>query len=171
MTLDQEVQFAIAQLQKFGKVIAENRKKINDVGGEFMASAIAQATPRGPSMHYRYNTSKANKGMRAPKGMGTVVASYSPGNLKGSMQVLKLNRSKTKTYVGARLAKGKASGNFGPAGRSDGYYAHMVDGGTKNSDAQNYYRPAVTRATPTVLNILLQKWKRLGAVTEAYLAI
>jgi hypothetical protein len=152
-------------------VIADNRKAINDAGGSFMAEAIAQATPRGERVHYRYNTAKVNRGMRAPKGMGTVVATYQPGNLQKSMQVLKLNRAKTKTYVGARLAKGKATGNFGAGARTDGFYAHMVDGGTKHTSAQNYYRPAVLRATPTVLNILLKKWQRLGATTEAYLSI
>ena len=169
--MEQEVQTAIDKLQKFGKVVAENRKSINDGGGAIMADALQQATPRGSKTHYRYNTAKVNRAIRAPKGMGNIVATYSPGNLKKSMQVLKLNRAKTKTYVGARLAKGKATGKFGAGARTDGFYAHMVDGGTKHMDARNYYRPAVERATPTVLAFLIRKWTRLGAITEAYLAI
>jgi hypothetical protein len=161
MTLDQEVQAAIATLNKLPKVVMENRKPISALGGAYMASAIEAATPRGNKVHFRYSTAKGNKSMRAPKGMGTIVATYQPGNLQNSLQVLKLNRAKTSTYVGARLAKGKAAGTFGAGIRTDGYYAHMVDGGTVNMSGRHYFVPARDRATPTVLSIMLRQWERL----------
>ena len=111
--IESEMADIFARLHKLGKIYTEAAPKIAAEGGAYFAVVAEMAAPRGSKIHKRYSTAKVNKAIRAPKGMGTVVATYSPGNLGNSMQILPLRRTKSAVYVGAKLAKGQAKGNFG----------------------------------------------------------
>lgn len=160
MSLQQDIDKAIATLNKLPRVVADNRKRISEEGARVIVSALGLAAPRSEKTHYRYATDKVNKSMRAPKGMGNKVATYEPGNLENSIRMLNLSKVKTGTYVGARLAKGNTTGTFGTS-RFDGYYAGMVVGGTRHSAPNDFWWPAVEKATPAALGIMLRQWIRL----------
>lgn len=161
MALEAEIDAAVKVLYKYGSTVKDNRQRIAGLGGAYMASATEAATPRGTKVHYRYATAKVVRGIRAPKGMGKKVATYYPGNLAASSQVLRFRRAKTKVYVGAKLAKGRASGSFGRGVRTDGYYLGMVESGTKNMVGRKFWTNAVTSATPRTLAIMLNEWGKL----------
>jgi hypothetical protein len=74
-----------------------------------------------------------------------VVATYAPGNLAASFGVLALKKQDYRVTVGAKLAKGNSTGSFGPFGRSDGYYAHMIERGTKNMSERPFVGPTWAR--------------------------
>lgn len=82
--------------------------------------------------HKRYKKTGASGKIKAPKGKGTVVAIYKPGNLKRSIKTLTFRKSKTAVFVGPKLEKRGASGEYGSDAKVDGYYAHMVEFGTVN---------------------------------------
>ena len=157
MALEQDIQKAIDTLYALTGDIKAERLRIASLGGAVMAASLDAAAPRGKVIHKRYSTAKATRRLRAPKGMGTVVATYFPGNLAGSEQTLKLSKVKTKVIVGAKLAKGKASGTFGKS-RSDGYYLHMVEHGTKNWAGRPFVRRTISAASNRVLTIMLNQW-------------
>jgi len=156
MTLEEEVQQVIKRLRKMPAVLAKERPRINALAGAYMASTLEAAAPRGKRIHKRYSTAKVNKRMRAPKGMGTVVATYYPGNLAMSEQVLKLNRAKAFVYVGAKLAKGSGSkGTFGIGKRADGYYLAMVHKRTP------FVPQAVERSKNRIYKLMIDEYLRV----------
>jgi HK97 gp10 family phage protein len=145
-----EVAAAIAKLQKLSKEFTPEivKKEILEDAAVIMQNAAAEKAPRGGSVHRRYSTAKASKSIRAPRGSGRVVAIYYPGNLRGSIKILNFKRSKD-VFVGAALNKRGSKGTFGQ-GRFDGYYAHMVEFGTRNYAARPFMRPAVAQASGQV---------------------
>lgn len=167
MSLDQDIAAAIVKLKKCGTMFADNRQRVAALGGVYMATAAESGAPKSSKVHKRYSTAKVNKKMRAPKGMGTVVATYHPGNLAQSMQVLKFSRAKTKVYVGSKLAKGGARGTFGLGSRTDGYYLGMVTDGTKHSSPNRFFAQAVNKSSGTVLRIMINEFTRLVKQFEA----
>lgn len=155
MTMEEEIQEVIKRLRKMPGVFAKERPRINALGGAYMASSLEAAAPRGNRIHKRYSTAKVNKRMRAPKGMGTVVATYYPSNLAMSEQVLKLNRAKAFVYVGAKLAKGNAKGTFGIGRRTDGYYLPMVHKRTP------FVPQTVERSKNRIYKIMIDEYLRV----------
>ena len=156
--LESEMADVFARFQRLGKLYVQAAPRIAAIGGSYLASAAESAAPKGRRIHKRYSTAKVNKAIRAPKGMGTVIATYSPGNLARSMQVLKLRRTKSAVYVGANLAKGTAKGNFSGI-RADGYYLHMVEGGTRNwPGGKPFFMATWNRAKPRVTKIMLDQF-------------
>ena len=89
-----------------------------------LVSAARAEVKVGTKVHKRYPWNNRRK-KRAAKGAGRVVATYQPGNLRGSIKTLVFRRSMA-VFVGPKLKKG--GGSFGP-GNPDGYYAHMVHNG------------------------------------------
>lgn len=172
MALEAEIDTAIKTLGKYPRLVIDNRQRIAAKGGDYAASAAKTAAPRSLKPHYRYSTPKLNKGTRAPKGMGVKVATYNPGNLGASIRVLKFSRAKSKVFVGAKLAKGASpQGIFGPGGRSDGYYLHMVEQGTKNASARPFFLRAIEAAKPGAYSIMLSEWRKLSARFEQQNAV
>lgn len=161
MTIEVNIESAVKTLRGYGNVVAENRQRIAALGGAYAASAAESAAPRSPKPHYRYSTPKVNRKIRAPKGMGKIVATYMPGNLGNSIRVLKFPKAKSKVYVGARLQKGSPSGTFGTGARADGYYLHMVEKRTKYHDGNPFFLSAIERAAPRVHSIMLGEWVKL----------
>jgi hypothetical protein len=93
-----------------------------------IVDALFLAAPHGRRIHKRYKSAGLNKRIRAGKGKGSVVAIYRPGNLATSFQIFRFGGAKFTLSVGAKLQKGNATGAFGPGtGRTDAYYAHMVE--------------------------------------------
>lgn len=164
----QDINRAVAKLQKFGDVVARNRQRIAALGAERGAGSAQAAAPRSPKPHYRYSTPKATSRLRAPKGMGRIAATYYPGNLALSIRPLFFRSAKTKAYIGAKLIKGKSTtGEFGKAirrntiGKTDGYYLHMVERGTKYASARPFFTRSIMMAAPSVFRIMLSEWEKL----------
>lgn len=166
MALEQEITATIRTLYYFGDVVKKNRQRIAALGGAYFAATAEASAPRSKRPHKRYNTAKVVRSIRAPKGSGTVVATYFPGNLGASIQVLKFRQAQSKVFVGARLAKGQASGSFGRGVRTDGYYLNMVELGTRYAAARPFFRAAWQRAQPRVLSIMADQWQRLARQFE-----
>lgn len=155
--LESEMADVFARFQRLGKLYVQAAPRIAAIGGSYLASAAESAAPKGRKIHRRYSTSKVNKAIRAPKGMGTVVATYSPGNLARSMQVLKLRRTKSAVIVGANLTKGSAKGNFSGM-RTDGYYLHMVEGGTNKWAGKPFFMATWNRVRPRIERMMIDQF-------------
>ena len=158
MSLQADIDRAVATLGRMSKEVADNRQRIAAKGGTYMTGIIRPAAPVSARPHYRYATPKLLRGLRAPKGMGVKVATYLPGNLAKSARVLKFRRAKSKVFVGARVAKGNASGVFGQGARVDGYYLAMVESGPNRNP---FWRAAVASAENGTLSVMLREWQKL----------
>lgn len=143
----------LKELETFGRDTRRDRKKIQRPPAEMLRGELEMAAPIGDKVHYRYSTPKVSKGRKAPKGMGRKVAEYHPGNLGDAIKILPLKSQDT--FVGARLEKGTdPQGKFGPGlgmDKSDGYYLHMVEYGTKKWGGRPFYRRTVAKMETPVL--------------------
>lgn len=161
----QEVAQLIGELREISKKAKSDTSRILKVSAKPLVNALFIAAPHGKKVHKRYSTVKLSKKIRAGRGKGTVVATYAPGNLAASFAVLALKKQDYRVTVGAKLAKGSAKGDFGPHGRTDGYYAHMIEKGTRNMTARPFIGPTWARMKePTkilIVNNLKKKIKRL----------
>jgi HK97 gp10 family phage protein len=160
MTLEQEVDQVVAKFRGFAGVMQGEQKRIAALGGAYFAASAEAAAPTGNRVHKRYSTTKAVRSIRAPKGMGNVVATYMPGNLARSIRVLDLKRTQNAVYVGARLQKGSPSGTFSGM-RADGYYMHMVEKGTRKWGGRPFFLSAWNRAKPMVEKIMTAEFLRV----------
>ena len=154
-----EIDALSVTLQRFGAVMDKDIKRAAALGGAYFASTAESAAPVGTKIHKRYSTAKVNAAIRAPKGMGNVVATYYPGNLARAIRVLDLKRTKNAVFVGARLQKGAYSGVFSGM-RADGYYMHMVEGGTKNWSGRPFFIAAFNRSKPRIEAIMTSELER-----------
>jgi HK97 gp10 family phage protein len=171
MTIHDEIEAAAKALHGFGRAIDAEVKAVCGIGGAYFAAAAEAAAPVGKSLHKRYSTYKVSKAIRAPKGMGNVVATYTPGNLARSMRVLDLKKTRNAVYVGARLQKGAATGTFSGM-RTDGYYLHMVEGGTKNwPEGRPFFHQTWNRVRPRVVSIMAAQFERIAKKWESQNAI
>lgn len=167
--LQQEIKDAISRLQNVSNDIKKDSKRALRKGGKIVLAAIQARAPIGKRKHRRYSTVKLNRRIRARKGSGNVVATYYPGNLKGAFDILNFRRSAA-VFVGAKLTKGKFSGASASysaiygRGAYDGYYAHMIERGTRHSAARPFVSPAVQAAGPaatqTIVKTIQRKIKR-----------
>ncbi|MCB0574049.1 MAG: hypothetical protein KDC61_05735 [Saprospiraceae bacterium] len=124
-----------------------------------LRAAVAGRAPRSDKPHKRYNTPKVSRSLRAPKGMGRVVATYQPGNLSKSFRVLSFRRARFAKFVGPGFDK------TGAGRKPDGYYAHMVNFDTANVDGSrrsgaHFVEAAVSAAGPVALNIATRLMKQ-----------
>lgn len=155
-----ELTHLIKQLRKVSDTAKKQSQKAFKEAAGPLVSAIQARAPQSEKAHHRYNTSKLSKSIRAPKGMGNIVATYQPGNLGRSFKTLTFRRSAA-VFVGAKLAKGNNKGTFAGA-RTDGYYAHWMEYGApgQNVPASPFVRPAVDAAGDLVLRIATDILKR-----------
>lgn len=161
-----EVDRLIRALNVLPENLAQQRMRILSLAGSYGAAGIEDAAPRSSAPHYRYSTPKLTKKLRAPKGMGVVVASYLPGNLKQSIRVLQFKRSKSAVFIGAKLAKGQSpKGRFGTGSKADGYYMHMVEGGTIHSAPKPFVMSGWRRSENQVLRVITSE---VTKVVEAF---
>lgn len=131
----EELNDAIQKLRAIGPVVKKDLQADLTEAAGILVSAVKARAPQSDQPHFRYNTAKVVKGIRAPKGKGNIRAVYLPGNLKKSIQALKFRRSQA-VFVGPKV------GSKMP----DGYYAHFTEFGTKYQPAQGYVAAAVSAA-------------------------
>jgi len=156
--LDGEIKTLIKRLYEVSTDAKKESQAAFKEAAPLLISAIEGRSPQSDAPHYRYSTPKVAKGIRAPKGLGRIVATYIPGNLKRSFRTLTFRRSAS-VFVGPKAFKGNPSGIFSGR-RVDPYYAHMVEFGTEKQTAQPFVRPAAASAGPAVMRIAAQLLKR-----------
>ena len=151
--LQSELNTLIRKLDGLGEAARKDRNAILTEAAGPLQSAIAGRAPQSDQPHSRYSTPKLNKGLRAPKGQGHIVATYQPGNLRKSVQTLRFRRSRA-VFIGPRIDKS------GSGRKPDGYYAHMVNFGTVHQSAQRFVEAGVASAGDTSLRIATDLTKR-----------
>lgn len=125
---DAEMMRLFAQLESLGTKVPKLEKKELEKAAAVYLKALQVLAPKAAKDVMRYDTPKGIGRLRAPKGKGVVVATYTPGNLGRSFQALKLRKLKGAVLIGPKVAKGKgAKGRF-VGRRVDGYYATFVEG-------------------------------------------
>lgn len=168
--LNGEIRQIVKVLYQIGGDLIEQRRDILEQGARPVVEAARQHAPVGTSIHYRYNTPKVAKGIRAPKGSGAIVATYLPGNLRSSIKALFFKRAQSSVFIGPVRAR-NPKGTFGPdysftyeggtvsAARADGYYAHLVEFGVPDLGIppQPFMRPAAASAGPEGQRIIVEK--------------
>ena len=133
---------AIRRIKKLGEILPpKEMRKILTAGSKIYSQAAKLKAPvyQGKSgVHHRYNTSKLSNRLRAPKGMGNIVATYHAGNLKRSIKKLAARKLIRAVMIGPKRAKNGGKNTF-KGNRVDGYYAGMIEGGTKNMSANPFF--------------------------------
>lgn len=127
---------------QFSKELSDpkSRRRIANAAAPLVVAAIQGEVPIGDKPHFRYKTSKLIGRLRAPKGMGNIIASYVPGNLQKSVQDLAQRRSRLKKIgivIVGPVISGKTGKSIGSNKRNaDGYYAQMLLGSAAAWEAQ-----------------------------------
>lgn len=109
----------------------DTRRRIALAAAPLVISSIQGISPQSKKEHKRYNTPKLVNKLRAPKGLGRVVSTYLPGNLKNSVMNLADRRkkfAKSPAVVIAPLYSRSRAKIIGKGKSVDAYYAHMVYG-------------------------------------------
>lgn len=122
-----DVERAMRLFRTLGKNVGNARQKVLAAAAKPMLAAAKSAAPVSKKPHKRYANS-------------TLAATYYPGNLRRSLQVLKFRRKKSAVFLGAKLSQ-VSTGIF-KGRRADGYYMHMVEFGTSHSAAKPFWMPA-----------------------------
>lgn len=146
-----ELNTLIRKLDGLADMTRRERNGILSEAAGPLQAAIAGRAPVGDAPHYRYSTPKLNNRLKAPKGMGNIVATYTPGNLRSSVQILKFRRSKA-VFVGPKVQRS--------AKTPDGYYAHMVNAGTIHQGAQRFVEAGVAAAGDVAQRMAINLMKR-----------
>ena len=116
------------------------RKIITKASKPLVTAARQGVTPLGRDKH-RYSTPKLSGKLKAPKGYGKIVATYASGNLQRAIRKLPLRKAGRTVVIGPKAQRRNHKGRFA-GNRVDGYYAHMVEGGTKYASAKPFMEPA-----------------------------
>jgi len=138
-SIQAEINTLIRSLQNIEKEVKKAALPALTNAARPIVTAARNNADISEATHFRYNTSKLVKGIRAPKGKGQIVATYRPGNLKGSIKTMRFRRSNSAVFIGPVLSR-NSTGTFGPTltyeggimptnARSDGYYARFVEYG------------------------------------------
>ena len=128
-----EIREAVRRLNEIPGYIDKERKALLKYAAEPFLTGAKSKVPKSGKSHKRYKD-------------GKVVAEYKPGNLRRSIKVLPLRKTKS-VIIGPNLQKSGGAG-------ADGYYAHFVEFGTAHSPAQPYMRPAFDENKGNVLERL-----------------
>lgn len=141
ITINNEVKETIRKIRKLAGLFPKKEiQKILKSSAKPLVQAAKSNIADSDDIHFRYKPNKGGK--KAAKGEGTIVAAYHPGNLRKSIKVLKFRKSNA-VFVGPFVQKGNSGGIFS-GGRTDGYYAAMVEFGTRHSAGQAYMRRAAS---------------------------
>lgn len=155
--LDKEVKTAIKKLKALGKEleVKERKKILRKAAKPLLAAAKGNIKDNKKPVH-RYSTGKVSNSIKAPKGLGTVIATYLPGNLKKAIKILTFRKS-SNIFVGPRLQKRNRKGTFGGSDKKvDGWYAHFVEFGTVHFKGQNFMRNAVDTTKSQVQRLIIE---------------
>lgn len=143
LAFDKEVNDLVKDLQRLatGMSKAKKRNMLAPAVKPAMEEAkkIVRAEARSKKVHYRYHN-------------GEKVATYHPGNLARSIQVLKFKSPDV--FVGPkRSARGAGTGSF--KGRKvDGWYGHFLEFGTVKHRPIAYLRRGFDSKRAQVISIL-----------------
>ena len=140
----------LSQIQGFDQLVA----KLNKLGSSrTVKSSMTKVLRKVAKPLVKVARSKAPKGSRDHKryvkgkgGIGTVIV-IKKGNLSRSIGIRNNRKSKgAELFVGPRLG-----------GKNDGYYAHMVEFGTKYTPAQPFMRPAIDSTESKLVRMASQE--------------
>lgn len=126
MSINSDVNDLIRRLRMVSETSKRQTSRILGKNAKPIADALFAAAPHGKKVHKRYKKAGLNKSIRTPRGKGQVVAIYKPGNLATSFKLFRFKRAKYNIQVGAKFEK-NGIGEFGPFGKQDAYYAHIVE--------------------------------------------
>lgn len=135
--IQHETNDLIRKLQRIEGVITKDTTGIFKDASRIIISAIKGRAPMSDRAHKRYSN-------------GNVVATYKPGNLRRSIQVLPLRRVKRAVVIGPR-ARG---------GTPDGYYARFLEFGTVKMSKIPFVGPAVEASYGIAQKFTLELLKR-----------
>ena len=81
--LDKEVKEAIEKLKKIKAGLNKRQlQKPLKQSARILTKQAKRNIPKSRKPHHRYDTPKISGKQKAPKGMGRIVATYFPGNLR-----------------------------------------------------------------------------------------
>ncbi len=164
-TVDKDFEREMLELKRKLMALSSDAKKESQTAfrqaAPLLISAIQGRAPQSDAPHYRYDTPKLAKKLRAPNGGGRIVAKYIPGNLRRSFRTFAFRKAAA-IWVGPKVAKGDASGVFS-GNRSDAYYAHWTEYGAPEVGLgpRPFVAPAVAAAGPTTLRLAAELLKRI----------
>lgn len=149
-----------AMKKKLDSLSVRQRRKILRDSSVPMVEAARQNVKDAPQAVYRYSTAKVfGGGPRAPKGSGTVIATYHPGNLEKSIRMLTFRKSPD-IFIGPKAHKQNSRGEFGlDESRVDPYYAHMVHNGTVDTAPNPFMKRAFDSTAAIVMSSIISKLK------------
>lgn len=113
-------------------------KAISRTSARPLVARAKQLAPVWPRAYARYKDGKA-------------VEIIYPGNLRESIEILPLRKTKTSVIIGPNLKDG---------GKPQGYYAHMVEFGTVKAAPEPYMRPAFEQTKQTIIDMQAKGAKR-----------
>jgi HK97 gp10 family phage protein len=131
----------INNLRKVTPFLMEEQRAILEYAAVPLVDAIQRKVPVSTKVHYRYK--------RLGNGQFQKIA-YHPGNLKKSIQILNLKKTKD-VYIGPKVSKSAGASKYGSGKSVDGYYAHMVEFGTSHSRARPFMRPGFAEGAPVTM--------------------
>lgn len=138
--------------------VRERRKVLRKAAAPMQEKA-RQLAPVAEKEVHRYGTEKIFRRIRAPKGKGTVVATYVPGNLEKSIQLLTFRRSPD-IFIGPKKASRNKQPVYGLSEKVvDPYYAHMVHNGTRYAKGTPFMTMAFHAKKTEVLRIIRSELK------------
>jgi len=163
---DKDMKAIINKLDKLYKYAPEfQRKEILKKSAVPLVEAASQKAPK----------SESNKPRSVKHGEGATSRKidYYPGNLKRSIRVLNIKKSKD-VFVGPKVIWNPKAAAYGKNRKTvNAYYAHWVEYGNRHMNAQPYMRPAWDATRPLVLKILkneieatLKKWIKQNRPTH-----
>lgn len=141
----------------------EKKKEVLTKAAAPMVQAAREKAPIASEIVKRYSTPKVTGKLKAPKGAGVVATEYQPGNLKKSIRVLDHGKFKKtgNVFVGPKTSSGKAK-SYGKSDTNvDGYYAAMVEHGTRYAKATPFMRPAFEETKEQVFQIAKEEFTKL----------
>lgn len=162
--IDIQLEREIEQLKKKLSAISVTAKKDSQKAfkeaAPILIAAIQSRAPESEEPHYRYKTPKILGRLRAPNGLGRIIATYMPGNLKRSFKTLVFRKSAA-VFVGPKLDKKGGGGTF-TGNRVDGFYAHWMEYGAPEAGIppQPFVRPAADAAGGQTLKFAVELLKR-----------
>jgi len=170
-SIQAEINALIRSLQNIEKEVKKAALPALTNAARPIVTAARNNADISEATHFRYNTSKLVKGIRAPKGKGQIVATYRPGNLKGSIKTMRFRRSNSAVFIGPVLSR-NSTGTFGPTltyeggimptnARSDGYYARFVEFGAPaiGVSPNPFMKPAADQAGGAALRLAVVELK------------
>ena len=155
--LQKDITKAIFKLRGAGKAAKAASIQSLRKAAAPLVEEIQFRAPVSEETHYRYSSGNKLVGsIRAPKGFGNIVATYTPGNLERSFQIFKFRRSSA-IFVGPKGARG-AGGVFSGQ-KTDGFYGFWQEFGAPKAGIvpRPFVKPAFEAAKAQMGSIAINE--------------